>query len=89
MREARHQVMRLRTTLAASILAASAFASQVSAAEVTHGEMAAAIRGANYPCAHVKAVESAGDDAWSVQCNSGTFRVSRSPDGAFTVQQVE
>ena len=69
-------------------MAASANALLANATEVTHGEMAAAIRSANYPCAHVIGLESAGQNAWSVQCNSGKFRVSRDQDGNFTVSQT-
>lgn len=58
------------------------------AGEVSHGEMAGAIRSADYPCARVLEINSAGDDAWVVQCNSGTFSVSRDPDGGFSVTQT-
>jgi hypothetical protein len=66
-----------------------AIAPQANAAGVSHGEMAAAIRSANYPCAHVLRLESAGENAWSVECNSGKFRVSRDQDGNFTVSQTD
>jgi hypothetical protein len=58
------------------------------AGEVSHGEMAGAIRSADYPCARVLEIKPAGDDAWIVQCNSGTFSVSRSPDGGFSVTRT-
>lgn len=70
-------------------MALSANALPANATEMTHGEMAAAIRGANYPCAHVIGLENAGENAWSVECNSGKFRVSRDPDGNFTVSRAE
>lgn len=59
------------------------------AADVSHGEMAGAIRGANYPCAHVLKIDSAGDNAWVVQCNSGKFNVSRDENGKFKVSQTD
>jgi hypothetical protein len=55
------------------------------AAEISHGEVAGAIRSANHPCAHVLKIDGAGDNAWVVTCNSGTFSVSRDKDGRFTV----
>lgn len=64
-------------------------APQANAAEMSHGEMAAAIRSANYPCAHVLGVQNAGENAWSVECNSGKFRVSRDQDGNYTVSQTD
>lgn len=59
------------------------------AADVSHGEMAGAIRSANYPCAHVLKVDSAGDNAWVVQCNSGKFDVSRDQNGNFRVTKAD
>jgi hypothetical protein len=59
--------------------------SQAWAADVGYGEMAAAIRSANYPCTQVLKVESDGDEAWVVQCNSGRFLVSRDESGDFSV----
>jgi hypothetical protein len=56
-----------------------------SADEVSNGEMAAAIRGTNYPCDHVLQMQSAGVDGWLVQCNSGIYQVSRDENGQFTV----
>jgi hypothetical protein len=53
--------------------------------EVSDGEMAAAIRGTNYPCDHVLQMQSAGDNGWLVQCNSGTYQVTRDDNGQFTV----
>jgi hypothetical protein len=56
---------------------------------MTHGETAAAIRSADYPCAHVLALQSAGDNAWSVDCNSGTFLVTRNEDCSYAVTQTK
>jgi hypothetical protein len=66
-----------------------AIAPQAMAAEMTHGEMAAAIRSADYPCAHVLGLKSTGDRAWSVDCNSGTYLVTREEDGTYTVTQTK
>ena len=63
-------------------------ASWVSASEMTHGEMRAAIRSANLPCANVINLKSAGDNSWIVECNSGKFRVTRDNNGQFTVSQI-
>jgi hypothetical protein len=60
----------------------------VAAAEVPHGEMAAAIRSAGYPCAHVLKIDSVAGDAWVVECNSGAFSVSRDRDGRFEVRPM-
>jgi hypothetical protein len=72
----------------ASIIAGSLVSNPLAAAEVSHGEMAAAIRSASYPCAHVRKIDRASDNAWVVECNSGTFRVSRDQDGRFDVIQA-
>ena len=55
------------------------------AAEVNDGELAAAIRSADYPCKHVLEVQATGDNSWRVQCNSGTYQVNRDANGQFTV----
>jgi hypothetical protein len=89
MRQPKHHRNLLFAAVPAAMLVTLTAAPLVNAAEMTHGEMAAAIRSANYPCAHVQALESAGEEAWSVQCNSGKFRVSRDKDGNFTVTQTE
>jgi len=78
----------LRTAaLLGSVIAGTVVSTSISiaAAEVSHGEMAAAIRSANYPCAHVLSIESAGDNKWIVKCNSGAFSVSRDEQGRFAV----
>ena len=59
------------------------------AAEVSHGEMAAAIRSADLPCAHVVKLDATGDNVWIVQCNSGMFRVARDSEGNFRVTQID
>jgi hypothetical protein len=75
-------------TLTCSLVLGSLDSAPVSAADVSHGEMAAAIRSAKLPCAHVLKIDSLGDDVWVVQCNSGTFRVSRDNSGGFQVTQT-
>jgi hypothetical protein len=60
----------------------------VATAEVSHGEMAGAIRSAGHPCAHVLKIDSAGGDAWIVECSSGTFSVCRERDGRIKVTQA-
>ena len=55
----------------------------------SHGDMAAAIRSANLPCAHVQAVDPAGANKWAVRCNSGVFFVTRGPDGQYSVAKSD
>jgi hypothetical protein len=55
------------------------------AAEMNDGEMAAAIRSADYPCDHVLELQASGDNDWRVQCNSGTYQVTRDANGQFSV----
>jgi hypothetical protein len=50
-----------------------------------HGELAAAVRSAGLPCAHVIGVEVLADGRWSVQCNAGTYIVTRAKDGGLAV----
>ena len=56
---------------------------------VSDGEMAAAIRSADYPCDHVLDMQAMSDDDWRVQCNSGTYEVTRDENGQFSVIQAE
>ena len=58
------------------------------AAGVSNGEMAAAIRSANYPCAHVLDMQVIEDNDWHVQCNSGTYHVTRDENGQFSVMKA-
>jgi hypothetical protein len=64
-------------TLSGMVLASNAMAD----AAPSHGELAAAIRSANLPCAHVIGVSQASEGKWAVRCNSGTFLVTRGQDG--------
>jgi hypothetical protein len=50
-----------------------------------HGDMVAVIRSADYPCQHVLDLQNTGDNAWRVRCNSGTYQVTRDPNGQFSV----
>ena len=59
------------------------------AAEVNDGELAAAIRSADYPCEHVLAQQASGDNNWTVQCNSGTYLVTRDANGQFSVVKTD
>jgi hypothetical protein len=74
-------LQRIRLTLATTL----ALVQPTFADEVSNGEMAAAIRGTNYPCDHVLQMQSAGDNSWLVQCNSGTYQVTRDENGQLTV----
>jgi len=72
-----------------SVIVGGLFSPQATAADVSHGEIAGAIRSANYPCAQVLKVDSDGDNAWVVQCNSGKFNVSRDQNGDLKVTQTD
>ena len=47
------------------------------AEEMDHGTLAAAIRSADMPCNHVISASQSAENTWSVQCNSGTYEVTR------------
>ena len=66
-----------------------AMAFSVDASEMTYGEMQAAIRSANFPCANVIDLESSKENSWIVKCNSGKYRVTRDKNGKFTVNKTE
>lgn len=70
------------------MIAGSLIFAPVAAADVSIGEIAGAIRSANYPCAHILEVDPAGDNSWVVQRSSGTFKVFRDQDGRFEVTQI-
>jgi hypothetical protein len=72
-----------------SVIVGSLFSPLATAADVSHGEMAAAIRSAHYPCDRVLNVDSDGDNAWVVQCNSGKFNVSRDQNENFKVARTD
>ncbi len=57
----------------------------VSAEEISNGQMAGIIRSANHPCAKVIELQPVGENSWKVQCNSGSFNVTRNADGLFSV----
>ena len=77
------------TVLFFCVIVSGMFSPHVTAVDVSHGEMAGAIRNANYPCAQVLNIDSNGDNAWIVQCNSGKFNVSRDHNGDFKVTQTD
>jgi hypothetical protein len=60
-------------------------AQATSDATPAHGELAAAVRSAGLPCAHVTGVEALAEGRWSVQCNAGTYVVTRTKDGGLAV----
>jgi hypothetical protein len=80
MRDLQRISLALMTTLA---LVQPAFA-----ADISDGAMAAAIRGAGYPCDHVLEVQATSENGWSVQCNSGAYQVTRDANGQFNVVKV-
>ena len=77
------------TVLFSCLIVGGLFSPHVTAVEVSHGELAGAIRNADYPCAQVLNVDSKGDNAWIVQCNSGKFKVSRDQTGDFRVTRID
>ena len=87
MQKAKQQI--LRSTIMASVIAGALFSPHVTALDVSHGELAGAIRSASYPCARVINVDSNGENAWIVQCNSGKFNVTRDLNGDFAVTQTD
>lgn len=54
----------------------------------TNGELAAAVRSANYSCAHVIAVAASEDRIWRVQYNSGVFLVEELETGRYAVSSA-
>jgi hypothetical protein len=73
-----HRIRLALTTTLALILPAFA-------AEVSNGEMVAAIRSADYPCNHVLDLKAVEENDWRVQCNSGTYQVTRDESGQLSV----
>ena len=59
--------------------------SGASAEEMSNGKMSGIIRSANHPCAKVIKLQLASENSWKVQCNSGSFNVTRNADGKFSV----
>jgi len=60
------------TALSTLLVAPGAFAE-----EMDHGTLAAAVRSADFPCNHVISVTESAANTWSVQCNAGTYEVTR------------
>lgn len=88
MKKLKQQFLR-STVLFSCLIVSGLFAPHVAAVDVSHGEMAGAIRSANYPCAQVINIDGNGDNAWIVQCNTGKFNVSRDRKGEFKVTRIE
>jgi hypothetical protein len=80
-----------------SLLAGSMFISLVEAGdqEVMSGSIAAAIREAGHPCAHViqtdrsKEGSAEGLTVWNVRCNSGRFKVTFKGDTGSEVMPLD
>lgn len=72
-----------RTSLA--LTTALTLSQPVFATEMDHGEMVAAIRSADYPCQRVLELQDTGENTWLVQCNSGTYQVTREASGNYSV----
>jgi hypothetical protein len=79
-----HKLLKLVVTAAFSALLLT---TGVLAEEMDHGTLAAAIRSADLPCNHVISARSEGENSWIVQCNSGTFEVTRDKDGKMRATQ--
>jgi hypothetical protein len=62
-------------------ISASLTTGSIADAAPPHGTLAAAIRTAGLPCAHVIEVQPAGEESWTVHCNSGTYTVARDAQG--------
>ena len=56
------------------------FSTQLSVEEMSRGEIAGIIRSAEHLCKNVLALESTGENAWKVECNSENFIVIRETD---------
>ena len=63
--------------------------------DIAEGSARAAIREANYPCAHVISMERSKEGAaegfsvWTVQCNSGSFKVTFKGDAGSEVVPLD
>lgn len=66
-------------------LAAALASGSAAATDIAWGELASAIRSADFPCAQVLNAADIGDNAWAVECNSGKFRVTRDQTGQYSV----
>ena len=66
-------------------LAAALASGSAAATDIAWGELASAIRSADFPCAQVLNAADIGDNTWTVECNSGKFRVTRDQTGQHSV----
>ena len=80
-------VLRLRLNVLIACMVAT-FSANSFAADPDYGTMAAVIRSASFPCAHVQSINRAGHDMWSVECNSGRYKVTRDADGEYSVSKA-
>jgi hypothetical protein len=80
-------VRSLRIFTTTAILSGTLLTFPAFAEEMDHGTLAAAIRSAGLPCNHVISARSTDENSWIVQCNSGTFEVTRDEDGKLTAIQ--
>jgi hypothetical protein len=79
------RIIPLRILKAFIAVLITVFAPQSYAEEMSNGQMAGIIRSANHPCAKVIKLQPASENSWKVQCNSGSFNVTRNTDGQFSV----
>lgn len=68
---------KLRKLVSMAAVSALFIAPVALAEEMDHGTLAAAIRSADLPCNHVISASQSAENTWSVQCNSGTYEVTR------------
>jgi hypothetical protein len=85
--EETEMIRSIRAFMMTTVLSGALLTSPAFAEEMDHGTLAAAIRSADFPCNHVISARSADENTWIVQCNSGTYEVSRDEDGKLTAIQ--
>lgn len=83
-----HILTRYSALLALALTGGTA-ATDDAATKPPHGELAAAVRSAGMPCAHVQAVSAAGTDRWEVRCNAGVYLVEGQPGGSWSVRPAD
>ena len=85
----KHRNLHKSTTTSCVLISFLMVAFCVDASEVTHGDVQAAIRSADFACKQVINLKNSGDNIWVVECNSGKYRVTRDQKGNFTVSQIK
>jgi hypothetical protein len=68
---------KLRKLVGMAAISALFLAPGALAEGMDHGTLAAAIRSADLPCNHVISASQTAENTWSVQCNAGTYEVTR------------